>query len=232
MPELNTYKSTPIGSLITKSNEEGEHYIQKMMSMPPKLVTLLMSSNTGAYVVGLTRAYKLEPSLGSVIAFNILKIVHGDLALDQLSLTLASELQITLENALKMADEIDRDLFLPIQSELDAFWVRKNAGVATPIEAPTPSNSPFSLRQGYGRQAGRGRDVARPIAPRQPQNVLNLKEITAQVKEKELNARPVQARLAPAKPVARILPPPPTPPRAGGEATPPARTFPLPPTPR
>ncbi|MEO6077212.1 MAG: hypothetical protein ABIP54_00305, partial [Candidatus Andersenbacteria bacterium] len=117
MSELNNYKSTPIGSLITKTNEEGEHYIQKMMVMPPKLVTLLMSSNTGAYVVGLMRAYKLEPSLGSVVAFNILKIVHGDLALDQLAITLAPELQLTIENSIKIASEIDQDIFAPIQSE-------------------------------------------------------------------------------------------------------------------
>jgi hypothetical protein len=202
MENITNYKHTPIGSLITKSDTEGQAYIERLPSLPAILTKVIFSSNTGAYVQGLAKSYDVTEDASPAISFTILRVMLGDISLIQLSETLSKELGIASDKAQKMAIEIEKDLFGPVKKELEEFWASQKSQPA-----------PLKIS---------------PKQPVSPQNILNLKEITAAKKQEQLAAKPQQKILPPRTPHPNPLPI-----RGEGSATlpPSPPKFPLPPKP-
>ncbi len=231
----NPYQLTPIGSISFLSEQDIAKSVAIFNKTPEKLRDFLSSSTTGMYIAGTGKKYKI-PDIAPIISQQIFFTVTGSQPVMNLSKNLAENLHLDLDTALKIAGEIDQDLFAPIQSDLDAFWAQQSS-TKSPIStaAVLPIRQTDSLPKQYEKREG---------AAQRTSNVLNLKELVAKPDEKELPPKPVQKKLVSGSrtvDLSRPLPPPLTPPRAGGETTaplrptppspiPPKRTFPLPPS--
>ncbi|MEX1997365.1 MAG: hypothetical protein WEA04_01680 [Candidatus Andersenbacteria bacterium] len=139
MMQDDTYKSRPVGSLLTRERSEEERYLNELPDLPPSLISLLMSAKTGAFIRGLVRNYDLALEKAAMIAFMVLQISFGEKTLLQLSTMLASDLQLPLEKAQSMAQEIERELFAPIMLELNAYLTQKRkitgGSTSTPVSS-------------------------------------------------------------------------------------------------
>ena len=219
--DIELFKSIPANSITGLPEETRLNYLETTLSLPAKIQDMLFSDSTGAYVQGLAKSNHIPTENAFKIGLAILEIAINKKAISELSTTLLKELGIDIDTALKMASEIDQDLFAPIQGELDEFWTQQSS--------PQPAKSTDSLPQQPQRRE--------PSIPRTP-NVLDLKELNARPEQKDLPARPVQKKLMPgnrtvdlsqrpttqARPstLPRVAPtPPPIPPKP---------QFPLPPT--
>jgi len=152
MVDWQLYKSKPLGAVLTRPSTEQDRLIERSFTLPRSVKNLFISERTGAYIIGLAKAYELSTDHAPVIAFIVLRVGFGDNILAQLPSLLSTELKLPNDKAQKMAREIEEDLFGPVRKELEEYW-RKN-----------PPSS---------RQSG---TLARQGSEGGVRNVLNLKE--------------------------------------------------------
>ncbi len=152
MIDWQLFIAKPLGSLLTRPPLEQDRLIEKSFTFPRSVKSLLTAERTGAYIIGLAKAYKLSISQAHSIAFMVLTVGLGEKKLAQLPSLLSTELRLPNDAAQKMAREIEEDLFGPVRKELEEYW-RKN-----------PPSS---------RQSG---TLARQGSEGGVRNVLNLKE--------------------------------------------------------
>ena len=128
MDSFDAYKSLPIGSLVTRNEEEEAVYLKELVELPPGLVNLIMSSKTSGYIRGITKATNLPLDSAPVIAFVVLRVVFGKISLAQLGATLSTELKLPNDVAQAMAKDIEEELFGPVMMELDQYLKSKQSG--------------------------------------------------------------------------------------------------------
>lgn len=128
MIDWQLYKSKPLGSVLTRPSTEQDRLIEKSFTLPRSVRNLFVSERTGAYIIGLAKAYKLSTDHAPVIAFIVLRIGFGDKVLAQLPSLLSTELKLPNDKAQKMAREIEEDLFGPVRKELEEYWRRQKSG--------------------------------------------------------------------------------------------------------
>ena len=212
------FKSIPANSLLLVPEEKREGYLDKALSLPEKTQDILFSGDTGAFVRGLAKSYDIDINLSPKIALAILFVAIGEKTFAQIPAVFSTELRLPADKAQKMANEIEKDIFGPVKRELEEFLSRKIAPQSR--DATTPSNFP-------SYEGKRTRTAPQARLGSQPHNLLDLKEIAAAKKPKQLTAKPVQRSLPPNTPRAPLRP---LASRgaATGETTP-APQFPLPP---
>ena len=110
------YNSIPSGSVVTVSQAEGEQYVAGLFELPQIARQAMVSTRTGAFVRGLTKAYGLEQIKAPIIALSILKTGIGKIP---------GQLRLPNDKAQRMAREIEQDLFEPVRQELEAHWAKQ-----------------------------------------------------------------------------------------------------------
>lgn len=141
MVNLDNYKTIPIGSLLTVEESISDHYLEKLANLPKGLVTLVLSSTTGAFLKGVARTNNFEVSLVPSLAFAVLRVAMGDVALAQLGSVISSELKMANDKAQRIAQEIEKELFAPVMLELNQFLSRQKQQPKMPIaQAPNVIN--------------------------------------------------------------------------------------------
>ena len=254
---IELFKSIPANSITGLPENIRLIYLENTLSLPEKVQDMLFSDSTGAYIQGLAKSNQISSENAFKIGLAILEIAIQERDISELSTKLSKELEISQDSALKMASEIDQDLFAPIQSDLDAFWAQQSS----PAPAATVSAQPTRQTDSLPKQESK-KNMRTTIVPTPPpsstvfrgaKNILNLKEIAARPEQKDLPPKPVQQKLAPGSRTvdlksgqarsASVRPTPPplpqaqaprvqsnTPPAKPTPPVPPARTFPLPPS--
>lgn len=140
MGSLDTLKTFPIGSILTRPEEEDVHYLQKIRQLPQNLRKLISSPTTSAFIRGLTKTYDVPPDKNPLVAFVVLQIVCGERTLSQLANTLATELRLAHGQSQKMAIEIEKELFAPVMLELNKHLTQQKKQ-STVAENPLPSQA-------------------------------------------------------------------------------------------
>lgn len=125
MNNIQTFKTIPIGALVSRPEEEDSKYTKKIPDLPPNIKTLISSERTGAYVRGLVKHHDLPEEKAPQIAFSVLQVALGEKQLAQLSSLLSSNVQISSDLSQKIADEIEKDLFAPVMLELNNYLAQK-----------------------------------------------------------------------------------------------------------
>jgi len=114
--------TTPIASLVLVDDDAlREKLALRAIQVPSSLKQIIFSMRSAAYIDGLTKSYDLAESKGISIAFVMLRVLIGDIALAKLAATLSSELQIPNDKAQRMAQEIEHDLIGPVAGELNHY---------------------------------------------------------------------------------------------------------------
>lgn len=126
--------------------------------MPEKIRAVLMSSGSGAFVRGLTRQYALPVERSVSVARLTIRVAVGEVPFEKLGGVLAVNLKLAPDQARKMAEEIQNDLFGPVRVELEQYWQQKSRGGQKVSPAPSTAYLPPAPSVGAN-------------------NVLNLKEI-------------------------------------------------------
>lgn len=124
--EFQQYASMPLGSLVTRSPEEEEPYLDKYLDAPKGLSQMLFSRNTGAFLRGLVKDFQMPLERTPEVAFQVLRVGVGEVPLAKLAETLAAELKIPNDKAQGMAKEIEAELFAPVMRELNEFLEKHN----------------------------------------------------------------------------------------------------------
>ena len=119
------YNSIPSGSVVTVSQAEGEQYVAGLFELAQIARQAMVSTRTGAFVRGLTKAYGLEQIKAPIIALSILKTGIGKIPLSGLGAYLSGQLRLPNDKAQRMAREIEQDLFEPVRQELEAHWAKQ-----------------------------------------------------------------------------------------------------------
>lgn len=137
MPPKDIFRSIPIGSLLIVPEEQRGLYVTNVFRLPANTRTMLFSSATGAYIRGLANTFNIPLESAPLIAFLVLRVAIGEIAMDQLAQTLASELSIDPQTAQAMAQDIEKELFAPIALEWNQYLSQKQQG-----SAPTAPSAP------------------------------------------------------------------------------------------
>lgn len=158
------YQSVPIGSITDRPRGQRLWYWEQIVQMPRSVSSMLMAKQTGAFIRGLARQYKLPVERSTQIALAILRVATGSLPLAKLGTTLSSEMVLSDDIAKQMTTDIERDLFGPVRGEWERYLQARSARTteklpSLPIEPPSAAG-------------------AHPVSPglRGASNVLNLKE--------------------------------------------------------
>lgn len=130
------FESTPTGSLTGLEEDRRLAYLEAVMAMPVNLRSLLFSPKTGAYIRGLAREVRLTDEHVARIAFAVLRVVIGEIALAQLEIVLSKELQIANDIGQTMAQDIEKELFGPVMVELNQYLQAKQK----PSQPSTPES--------------------------------------------------------------------------------------------
>lgn len=171
MKEVDIHKLTPIGSLITRSVDEEAVYLDNLEAIPKPLRNFISSLQVASFLRGVLHVQDLPDTLGPDIAFMILQIVYGKLALNQLANNLVFDYQLPKGKAQIVAKEIEKELFAPISLELNSYLNQsKKFGQAKP--ATPPINKPAMAAQGVRNVVDLKQQATRPpVAPPIPPNV-------------------------------------------------------------
>lgn len=134
---LLSYKTIPVGSLLTIPEEQESFYLGAIKMLPQQLKTLVTSERTGSYIRGVAKILDVSLEKTPPIAFMVLRVVIGEITLAQLGTVLATELQLPTDMAQAMAKDIEKELFGPVMIELNQYLRSKQDGLAeAPMEPP------------------------------------------------------------------------------------------------
>lgn len=120
MAWIDTYKSTPIGSLILRPQEEGDTYINQLHLMPPSVIRLLMSTKTGAYIRGTLKEIDVPVEKAPAVAYTLLQVAYGKTRLAEMSQSIVQHAQVPADKSEQIAKSIERDLLAPVSADLNA----------------------------------------------------------------------------------------------------------------
>ncbi len=236
--DIELFKLIPANSITGLPEGTRLNYLESALSLPVKAQDMLFSDSTGAYVQGLAKSNHIAPEHAFKIGLAILEIAIHKKEISELSTTLSKELDVSLDNAVEMASEIDQDLFAPIQGELDAFWAQQESASPTTAAPKKLDSLPSQDTGNTNRTPIVNTNPASPPGIRGATNVLDLKELNARPEQKDLPPKPVQKKLMPGNRTVDLSQRPTTPDRSTAlprvaptpPPVPPKPQFPLPPT--
>lgn len=236
--DIELFKSIPANSISGLPEQTRLSYLESTLSLPEGAQNMLFSDSTGAYVQGLAKSNRIPTENAFKIGLAILEIAIQKKSISELSTTLSKELSIDTDTALKIASEIDQDLFAPIQGELNAFWAQQASAPSTTTAPKKLDSLPSQDGENNNRTPIVNTKPTSPSTLRATRNVLDLKELTARPEQKDLPARPVQKKLMPGNRTVDLSQRPTTPARPSAlprvtptpPPIPPKPQFPLPPT--
>lgn len=182
---MDSFYVLPVGSIYARPEEETSGYLDIIQELPVTIKGMISSTETASYIKGLARTYDIPEESQPSIAFAILEVAMGKKIFAQLPAIISTELQLPTDKAQKMSSEIERDIFHPIKKELDSFLQQKVSKNSNTSKSSIVMSRPSA-------QTRKGAT--------QPQNVLNLKEITARPKQEQLRTRSPQLSLPPQPP--------------------------------
>ena len=125
MATIDHYKSIPSGSILILDSSKQQSYLERFFDVSPALKQLLTAQKTGSFIRGLAKTHQLAPEQAPQIAFAVLRVAVGEVALGKLGTVLSSELKLANDKAQAMAAEIERDLFASVSRELNQFLENK-----------------------------------------------------------------------------------------------------------
>ena len=108
MNDFDILVSIPSGSMMSRPQREATALIQSSGDVPKSVRDMISSLKTGAYIRGVATQFRLSSEKIPVIAFAILRVAYGKIALAQLSSTLSSELKLSSTVAAKISREIEK----------------------------------------------------------------------------------------------------------------------------
>lgn len=119
------FESTPFGSLLGLETARRKKYVGQIIALPTKIRSIIDSLQTGSFVRGLVKQFRLQGSQVSQIAFAVLRVAVGEIELAKLGAVLSSELKLPNDKAQAMAKEIESELFSPVMLELNQFLEKR-----------------------------------------------------------------------------------------------------------
>lgn len=123
---ISDYKTVPFGVISTlEPRQQQDVYLEKFFRVPKNTKKIITSTNTGSYIRGLVKTHKLQPEQAPQIAFAVLRVAVGEIALPKLATVLSSELKLANDKAQKIATEIEKDLFAPVALELNEYLAKQ-----------------------------------------------------------------------------------------------------------
>lgn len=121
MPRILSTDAYPIGAGMAQPPERWDEICELVNNTPKTIRTMLGSPHTAAFIRGLVKIHNLPLSQGLPIAYAVLQVALGEKTLAQLAGMLSSDLQIANDKAQTMAQDIERELFVPMMLEYNQF---------------------------------------------------------------------------------------------------------------
>lgn len=131
-----SYKTIPIGSILITPAAEHEKYFTSIDTLSTSVRELIASPRTGAYVRGLIKQFDLSEEFAPQIAFLILQVCIGDKALKDMAQTLQAELGVASTTSQLIAQDLEKELFQPLLSELTQYWQQQQQQINKATGAP------------------------------------------------------------------------------------------------
>lgn len=145
MINLEDYKTTPFGSMLTRDSIEQKQLLEASFTVPKRIKAMLISTETGAYLRGIIKSYYVPEEKAAQAAFGILQIVLGEKTLAQLPSLLSTELKLSNDKAQKMAQELEEDLLAPIMPELTKYLAEKKSDIEAAAGGAGASSSSLGV---------------------------------------------------------------------------------------
>lgn len=136
MDRFEDFTSIPVGSLLDVPPERRRKYLSAIFALPTSLQDIVFQPRTGAFVRGFTKTYNVPVEKYSSIAFMILQTLIGESTVSRLSNLLSTQLQLPNDKAQAMAQEIEKELFVPVMLELNQYLAQQKAP-APPAATPS-----------------------------------------------------------------------------------------------
>lgn len=118
MATLDAYKTIPVGSILIRPESEDGAFLIQLRRTPPGLLGMITAPRTGAFIRGVAKTHDLSLQHAAVIAYHVLQVAFGTVQASQLTPLLGRELNVDAATSLKIAQEIERELFTPYAQEL------------------------------------------------------------------------------------------------------------------
>ena len=171
------FESVPAGSLIVLPEDKIGPYVDRLMVIPKSVRAVAFSLKTGAYLGGLSKTYGIPENNVPLLSFLVLQILIGEKTFPQLSAMLSTDLKLPNDKAQKMAQEIERDLIVPIAGDLNRYLAEKNKKKGSMSEKMRSSevqtaDQVRSTKKAAPPTSAPSRRQSRPAA--NPQNILDL----------------------------------------------------------
>jgi len=167
--QFDTFVAIPIGSLMLIDDVTRDQYIRRFYTLPPSVIDIASSPQTGAYLRGLTRVYNLALEQSSILAWTVFRMMIGDITLAQLSSTLSSELRLANDKAQAIAADIEKELFAPIMLEYNQSLRSQKAAAAPALRPSAGAQNVLDLKQQAANRPLQPPPAApRPVTPLQP----------------------------------------------------------------
>lgn len=159
------YTAIPTSSVIQLSREDVDYYIKEMNCLPDAIFRVMNSPNTGAFLHGLAgKAGNNEPQQAAILGFTVLQVSIGEVPLAQLAGAISTNLKLPNDKAQKLANEIEKEIFLPISGELQEY-VAKQRQSKTSIRDKLDQGQPSSQTDRPQNLIDLKKDPKEPITP-------------------------------------------------------------------
>lgn len=125
------FNSVPVNSVLIVPEEHRGLYVHEAFQTEQVVRDMLISAHTGAYLRGVAKSYQLPSTAAPVLAFAVLRIAIGEIELAKLGSLISGDLQLANDQAQKIAQELERDLFAPISRALNTQVAKQAQQQAT-----------------------------------------------------------------------------------------------------
>ncbi len=117
-----TFTSIPLNSLLLIQPKNRLQYLESLFDLPKNARKMLLSPQTGAFLKGLLSVYDVSPEMTPRLAFIVLNVSLGRRPLSDLPVLISSKLSLPHDKSVKIATELEKELFTNIKEELQIHW--------------------------------------------------------------------------------------------------------------
>jgi len=133
MPRTLDTDAYPIGAGMAQPPERWQEIFTLADTAPKSVRDMIGSPHTAAFLRGLVKVYNLTTTQALPIAYAVLRVAIGEKTLAQLASMLSTDLKIANDKAQQMAQEIERELFVPIMLDYNKFIQSNKLQPARPL---------------------------------------------------------------------------------------------------
>lgn len=144
MDRMIGFKTYPIGAGMAQPAERWDQLSRLVDHTPQPLLDMVSSPQTAAFIRGVAKTYNLPAEQGITIAYAVLRVALGELKLPQLAQVVAKETGLAQTPATALAQEIEKELFVPVMTELSR--VVQPPAPRTPPASPPPNTAAGGAR--------------------------------------------------------------------------------------